>query len=189
MKSKQKNEAPKISKEDQERISRAARQVASYANFLRWSANFSRDEVVRHKSHDRVMLLSPMQSGRFGFAIEGNTVLLGVQDFEAAWMCHMPFVRATVSDRLYLVVESVVCMDVKLPDLIIGIFVDDPKKIALMSKVSHLQMVKMKIEEGEVSSIGRAISLGIPVVKGDIVKQLVVAAMEKRKAQDINRFF
>ncbi|WP_240533886.1 hypothetical protein [Aeromonas veronii] len=115
------DEGPQISPEERARIAKSARQVAAYANFLRWTANFRRDEVVKHPNHDRVMLLSPMQSGRFSFAIEGDTLLLGVQDFEAAWMAAMPFDCAYVSDRLYLSVEGVACMDAKLPPLALGI--------------------------------------------------------------------
>lgn len=58
------DEGPQISPEERARIAKSARQVAAYANFLRWTANFRRDEVVKHPNHDRVMLLSPMQSGK-----------------------------------------------------------------------------------------------------------------------------
>lgn len=101
------DEGPKISPEERARIAKSARQLASYVNFLRWAANFRRDEIARHPSHDRVMLLSPMQSGRFSFALEGQTLLLGVQPFEAAWAASMPFDCAYVSDRLYLSVQGV----------------------------------------------------------------------------------
>lgn len=183
------DEGPQISPEERARIARSARQVAAYANFLRWTANFRRDEVVKHPNHDRVMLLSPMQSGRFSFAIEGDTLLLGVQDFEAAWMAAMPFDCAYVSDRLYLSVEGVACMDAKLPPLALGIFVDDPVKRAAMSAARFVQPTRVHVRDGRIAEVGRAFGLGFPVKQGDVIKQLVVAAKEKLRQQDMGRFF
>jgi hypothetical protein len=117
-----------ISAEDRARIAKAARQLAAYTNFLRWCANFRKDEVSRHPRSERVVLLSPMQSGRFAFRVQGNTGELGVQPFELAWMSCMPFDRAYVTDRLYLSVEGVACLDSGLPSLGIGIFIDDQAK-------------------------------------------------------------
>lgn len=183
------DEGPQISPEERARIAKSARQVAAYANFLRWTANFRRDEVVKHPNHDRVMLLSPMQSGRFSFAIEGDTLLLGVQDFEAAWMAAMPFDCAYVSDRLYLSVEGVACMDAKLPPLALGIFVDDPVKRAAMSAARFVQPIRVHVRDGRIAEVGRAFGLGFPVKQGDVIKQLVVAAKEKLRQQDMGRFF
>lgn len=183
------DEGPQISPEERARIAKSARQVAAYANFLRWTANFRRDEVVKHPNHDRVMLLSPMQSGRFSFAIEGDTLLLGVQDFEAAWMAAMPFDCAYVSDRLYLSVEGVACMDAKLPPLALGIFVDDPVKRAAMSAARFVQPTRVHVRDGRIVEVGRAFGLGFPVKQGDVIKQLVVAAKEKLRQQDMGRFF
>jgi len=183
------DEGQKISPEERARIAKSARQVAAYANFLRWTANFRRDEVVKHPNHDRVMLLSPMQSGRFSFAIEGDTLLLGVQNFEAAWMAAMPFDCAYVSDRLYLSVEGVACMDAKLPPLALGIFVDDPVKRAAMSAARFVQPTRVYVRDGRIAEVGRAFGLGFPVKQGDVIKQLVVAAKEKLRQQDIGRFF
>jgi len=183
------NKGPQINPDERARIAKAARQVAAYANFLRWTANFRRDEVVRHPNHDRVMLLSPMQSGRFSFAIEGDTLLLGVQDFEAAWMAVMPFDCAYVSDRLYLSIEGVACMDAKLPPLALGIFVDDPAKIAAMSAARFVQLIRVYVRDGKVSEVGRAIGLGFPLKQGDIVQYLIEAAKENLRQQDMGRFF
>ena len=183
------DEGPQISPEERARIAKSARQVAAYANFLRWTANFRRDEVVKHPNHDRVMLLSPMQSGRFSFAIEGDTLLLGVQDFEAAWMAAMPFDWAYVSDRLYLSVEGVACMDAKLPPLALGVFVDDPVKRAAMSAARFVQPTRVHVRDGRIVEVGRAFGLGFPVKQGDVIKQLVVAAKEKLRQQDMGRFF
>lgn len=182
-------EDPQISQEDRARIAKSARQVAAYANFLRWTANFRRDEVVKHPNHDRVLLLSPMQSGRFSFAIEGDTLLLGVQDFEAAWMAAMPFDCAYVSDRLYLSVEGVACMDAKLPPLALGIFVDDPVKRAAMSAARFVQPIRVYVRDGRVAEVGRAFGLGFPMKQGDVIKQLVMAAKERLRQQDMGRFF
>lgn len=188
---KQKNgdDGPKISPEERARIAKSARQVAAYTNFLRWTANFRRDEVTKHPMHDRVMLLSPMQSGRFSFAIEGDTILLGVQPFEAAWMAGMPFDCAYVSDRLYLSVEGVACMDAKLPPLSLGIFVDDSSKLAAMAAARFMQPTRVHVRDGQVAEVFRAIGLGVPVKQGDVVKQLVTAAQTKLRQQDMGRFF
>ncbi len=37
------DEGPQISPEERARIAKAAKQVAAYANFPRWSANFQKD--------------------------------------------------------------------------------------------------------------------------------------------------
>jgi hypothetical protein len=183
------DERPQINPEMRTRIAKSARQVAAYVNFLRWTANFRRDEVVKHPNHDRVMLLSPMQSGRFSFAIEGDILLLGVQDFEAAWMASMPFDCAYVSDRLYLSVEGVACMDAKLPPLALGIFVDDPVKRAAMSTAQFVQFIRVHVRDGRVAEVGGTFGSRFPVKQGDLIKQLVVAAKEKLRQQDMGRFF
>ncbi|MBV6747205.1 hypothetical protein [Xanthomonas vasicola] len=182
-------EAPKISPEEQARIAKAARQLASYANFLRWAANFKRDEIKQHPNHARVLLLSPMQSGRFSFAIEESTILLGIQPFEAAWFASMPFDNAYVSDRLYLAVEEVACMDAKLPPLALGIFIDDSRKRAAMQAAKYLQPVRVTVKDGRVADVGRALGLVVPLKQGDVVKQLVAAEADKIKAKDIGRWF
>lgn len=182
-------EGPQISPEERARISKSARQLAAYANFLRWTANFRRDEVLRHPSHDRVMLLSPMQSGRFSFAIEGDTLLLGVQPFEAAWLLAMPFDCAYVSDRLYLTVEGVACMDAKMPPLSLGIFIDEAKKRASMAACKFVQPTRVTVLDGRVADVGRALGLGFPVKQGDVIKQLAVAEKAKLRQQDMGRFF
>lgn len=178
-----------ISQEERARLAKSARQVVAYANFLRWTANFRRDEVAKHPNHDRVMLLSPMQSGKFSFAIEGDTILLGVQNFEAAWMATMPFDCAYVSDRLYLSVEGVACMDAKLPLLALGIFVDDPVKLAAMSAARFVQPTRVHVRDGRIAEVGRAFGLGFPVKQGDIIKHLIAAAKQKLRQQDMGRFF
>ena len=182
-------EGPKISLEERTRIARSARQLVSYVNFLRWAANFRRDEITRHPNHDRVMLLSPMQSGRFSFAIEGDTLILGVQAFEAAWAAYMPFECAYVSDRLYLCVQGVGCMDAKMPPLTLGIFVDDSKKRALMSTALIVQPVRVTVRDGAVDEVGRAVGVAFPMKTGDIIKQLVLTAREQPRQQDMGRYF
>lgn len=182
-------EGPQISPEDKARIAKAARQVAAYANFLRWAANFQRDEITTHPRHDRVKLLSPMQSGRFPFLVSDGTLYLGVQDFEAAWVSAMPFDKAFVSDRLYLSVESVSCMDAKLPALGLGIFVDDRAKRQQMAAAKWLQPIRVKVSGGRVVERGRTIGAKVPVSATDIIKSLAEAAQAKLKQQDMSRFF
>lgn len=184
-----KDDGPEISPEDQARIAKSSRQLISYANFLRWAANFRKDEIRKHPNHDKVMLLSPMQSGRFSFAVEGETLLLGVQPFEAVWMVSMPFECAYVSDRLYLTVEGIGCMDAKLPPLSLGIFVDDSKKRAKMKACNFVQPVQVSINGGKVDDVGRALGVGFPLKDGDIIKQLALNEQAKMKQLDMGRFF
>jgi hypothetical protein len=135
------------------------------------------------------MLLSPMQSGRFSFALEGQTLMLGIQAFEAAWAACMPFECAYVSDRLYLSVQGVGCMNAKMPPLILGIFVDDPKKWALMASARFVQPTRVTVRNGAVAEVGRAVGLGFPLKPGDVIKQLVVTAREQLRQQDMGRYF
>lgn len=183
------DEGPQISPEERARIAKAAKQVAAYANFLRWSANFQKDEFTRHPRHDRVILLSAMQSGRFSFAVEGDTIYLGVQPFEAVWLSTLPIDKVYVSDRLYLSIEGVACMDSKLPALGIGIFVDDQAKRAEMAAAKWLQPVRVEVSEGRVVSVDREIGPRVPVTGSDIITALASVAKAKLKQQDMSRFF
>ncbi|WP_298601338.1 hypothetical protein [uncultured Zoogloea sp.] len=183
------DEGPQISPEERARIAKAAKQVAAYANFLRWSANFQKDEFTRHPRHDRVILLSAMQSGRFSFAVESDTIYLGVQPFEAVWLSTLPIDKVYVSDRLYLSIEGVACMDSKLPALGIGIFVDDQAKRAEMAAAKWLQPVRVEVSEGRVVSVDREIGTRVPVTGSDIITALASVAKAKLKQQDMSRFF
>lgn len=183
------DEEPQISAEERARIAKAAKQVAAYANFLRWSANFQKDEFVRHPRHDRVVLLSPMQSGRFAFSVESDTVYLAVQPFEAVWMSMLPIDKVYVSDRLYLSIEAVACMDGKLPALGIGIFIDEPAKRAAMAAAKWLQPIRVRVAEGRVERVEGEVGTRVPVVASDIVGALASAAKAKLRQQDVSRFF
>lgn len=184
-----KDVGPAISADERARIARAARQVVAYANFLRWTANFKRDEVLRHPEHDRVMLLSPMQSGRFSFALEGDTLYVGVQPFEAAWAGCMPFEAAYVSDRLYLSVESVNFMDTRMPPLALGIFVDEQGKRKLMAQARFVQFVRVSVHEGYVAEVGEPCGEAFAMRPGDVVGQLRETRKVKAQQQDMGRFF
>ncbi|MFK0093876.1 hypothetical protein [Pseudomonas sp. NPDC090592] len=184
-----KDVGPAISAEERARVARAARQVVGYANFLRWTANFKRDEVLRHPGHDRVMLLSPMQSGRFSFALEGDTLYVGVQPFEVAWVSCMPFEAAYVSDRLYLSVEGVNFMDSRMPPLALGIFVDEGGKRARMAAARFVQFVQVMVRDGYVVEVGEPCGEPVPVRPGDVVRQLRDTRQAKVQQQDMGRFF
>lgn len=186
---KQGDEGPQISPEERARFARAAKQVAAYANFLRWSANFQKDELTRHPRHERVLMMSPMQSGRFSFAVEGDTIYLGVQPFEAIWMATLPLDKAFVSNRLYLSIEGVACMDSKLPALGLGIFVDDQAKRKTMAAAKWLQPVQVRVADGRVVGVDRHIGQRVPVDGTDIIGALATAAKAKLKQQDMSRFF
>ncbi|WBM32210.1 hypothetical protein [Pseudomonas sp. NY11382] len=180
---------PAISAQERARVARAARQLVGYANFLRWTANFKRDEVLRHPEHDRVMLLSPMQSGRFSFALEGETLYLGVQPFEAAWVSNMPFEAAYVSDRLYLSVNGVNFMDSRMPALALGIFVDDAGKRARMAAARFVQCVQVAVRDGYVVEVGELCGEPVEMRQGDVVRQLRETRQAKVQQQDMGRFF
>ena len=182
------SEPTELSPEDRARVSKSALQLAAYVNFMRWSANFKRDEIKRHPTHgSKIFHLSAMQSGRFSFAIEGDTLLLGVQNFECAWMAPMPFDCAYVTDRLYLQVDSILCMDAKMLSLTLGIFIDEQAKLAEMKKAKYLQLIRVDVRDGCVADVGRAIGLGIPI-KNDLIKT-VEHERERVKQQDTGRFF
>jgi len=102
------------------------------------------------------------------------------------WSLHSP---TSVSDRLYLAVEGVACIDAKLPSLALGIFVDDPSKRNAMSATKFVQPTRVHVRDGKVVDVGRAFGIGFPVKQGDVIKQLVGAAKEKLRQQDIGRFF
>lgn len=186
---KQDDEGPQISPEEQARIAKAAKQVAAYANFLRWAANYRKDEITRHPKSDRVMQLSPMLSGRFSFCVEGDTAYFGAQPFEAAWLAAMPIEKAYVSDRLYLSVEGVPCMDNKLPPLGVGVFVDDQKKRAQLAAAKWLQIVRVQVRDGVVSAVEQVLGQRIAIVRQDVVAGLSDVAKAKLQQQDISRFF
>lgn len=169
-------------------MQQAGQQLAAFVSFLRWSANFQQDEICQHPNHKKVMLLSPMQSARFAFGFDGDTLMLGVQDFESVWFASMPFKRAYVSDRLYLSVDGTNCVDTELPALALGVFVDDPRKCDEMSKARILQPVAIGVRDGQVTSVGRTLGLGIPIEVGDIVQALNASRQEKLRKQDIQRF-
>lgn len=183
------DDGPQISPEERARIAKAAKQVISYANFLRWTANFRKDEISRHPKADNVILLSPMLSGRFAFCVEGDTAYLGAQSFEAAWLAAMPFEKAYVADRIYLAVEGVGCMDSKLPRLGIGIFADDQSKRAKIGTAKWLQIIKIRVEDGCVRGVEKAIGARIPLVRQDVVTGLAEAAKSRLQQQDMSRFF
>lgn len=185
----QEKEGPKISPEEMARIRKSAQQLAAYANFLRWNANFKKDELSQHPRHGRIVLASPMQSGRFSFFVKGDTILFGVQPFEATWLTAMPFSTAYVSDRLYLAVDGVACMDNKLPPLAIGIFMDDHEKRNQMAAAKWLQAVEVNVRDGRVAEVGEAVGGRVPVVAADIIAAMSIAAEAKLKQRDMGRFF
>ena len=166
---------------------RAARQLAGYANFLRWSANFGKETVRRHAGHRQVVLLSPMQSGRFAFCVAGDTILLGVQSFESAWLGTLPVDQVYVSDRLYLATDGVACLDGRLAPLGIGIFVDDQRKRQAMAAARWLRLVPMTVAAGRVAALAGAPGAPVAVSADDIVPAL--AARARRRQQDGSQFF
>ena len=179
---------PRTGAADGSRIDRAAKQLAAYTLFLRWSSNFPKEELVRHPRDARVMLLSPMQSGRFTFALDDETVYLGVQSFEAAWLATLPIDQVHVSDRLYLSVNGVNCIDSKLPPLAIGIFVDDAGKRSAMSSARWLQPVHLQVAAGQVTAVGELLGSRAPVSATDIVGSRAQVAREHVAQQDMSRF-
>lgn len=182
------SDTDELSQEDKERIKKSALQLASYVNFMRWSANFKREEIKVHPTHGKkIFLLSVMQSGRFSFLIQGDTVILGVQGFECAWMASMPFACAYVDDRLYLQVDAVECLGAKMSGLTLGIFVDDEKKLSAMKMAKYLQLVRVSVHNGSVTEVGRAIGLGFPIKSG-LIKALK-ADVDRIRQNDSGRFF
>lgn len=166
---------------------RAARQLAGYANLLRWSANFGKQTMRRHPGHQQVLLLSPMQSGRFAFCVAGDTILLGVQSFEFAWLGTLPVDRVYVSDRLYLATDGVACLDGRLAPLALGIFVDDERKRRALAAARSLRLVRMTVAGGSVAALDGAPGAPVAVSAEDIVAAL--AARARARQQDGTQFF
>lgn len=166
---------------------RAARQLAGYANFLRWSANFAKETMRHHPGHRQVMLLSPMQSGRFAFCVEGDTILLGVQSFESVWLGTLPIDQVYVSDRLYLATDAVACLDGRLAPLGIGIFVDDERKRRAMAAARWLRLVRMTVADGKVAALAAVPGDPVAVSADDIVPAL--AARARVRQQGGSQFF
>lgn len=187
--SNQGDEGPTISAEEMQRVEKGAKQLASYASFLRWSANFPRDEITTHPEHRQIMMLSPVQSGRFSFAMENDTILLGTQPFELAWMAHMPFDCAYVSDRLYLCVSGVSAMEVSFPPLALGIHISGPQKRTELTGARFVQPIEVQVHQGAVAAVGRLHGLGFPVKPGNVTDGLLQAAKDRMRAQDMSRFF
>jgi len=177
-----------VSPEVRERLQRSAAQLAAYTTFLRWAAGFSQDEMQRHQRHDQVVQLSVVQSSRFAFAIEGETLYWGVQETEAAWVSWMPFDAAYVSDRLYLAVNSAAVFNSKIPSLAIGIYVDGADKRAAMGLARRVQPYAMTVREGVVTHVGGDMGRAIPMERGDVVPALHAAAKARTTQRDLSRF-
>jgi len=170
------------------RVRKAAQQLVSYTTFMKWASNFKKGEILRHPRHNQVFNLSPMQSARFCFAADGDTVFIGAQDFEAAWLAHLPLDKAFISDRLYVSVTSVNCMDSKFPPLAIGFFIDDAAKRKLIADAKNIQIVPVTVKNGKVIDHGRAKASPIPLVLGDVINHLFNAQQTAMKKQDMSRF-
>lgn len=186
---KQQDDGPEISEEDRKRIQRASQAIVAYTNFMRWAGNFRRDEITRHPRGASVVMLSPLQSSRFAFAIEGKTLLLGAQPFEMVWLTGIPFDAAYVSDRLYLSTSGAQCMDVTLPPLTIGFFCDQKGKRAQMAQCSYVVPVEIQVSEGVVTDVGRPFGMGTPIKLGDVVDALQAEAREAMNRRDLSRYF
>lgn len=183
------DEGPQVSPDELARIERASRQFVSYTNFIRWATNFRADEMRAHPKHKAVKLLSPVQSGRFSYAIEGDTILLGTQEFEGVWMNTMPWDAGYVSDRLYLSVNSTKIMDSQLHALVLGFFIDDEAKRARMRGAKYIQVVPVIAAEGRVVDVKRPLGLGFPIRSGDVVNDLREQAQDRVRQQDASRWF
>lgn len=181
-------EEPEISEEDRKRLERAARQVTGYVNFLRWTTNARRNEILKHPRHSAVMQLSPLLSGRFAFAVENDVLLLGAQPFEMAWLGAIPFEAAYMADRLYLTISGIQTMDATLSPLNIGIFVDGHEKLAAMAACSRVVPVDIEVAGGAVVAVGQPRGIGFPLHKGDVVKALQDVAAERRNKLDLSRY-
>lgn len=183
------NNAPDTPDTDRDRIRKATHLLAAYVNFMRWAGNFRRDEVTRHPRHGQVMMLSPLQSGRFAFAIEDRRLLLGAQAFEMAWLATMPFETAHVGDRLYLSTAGAQCLDVELPALTLGIFCDLREKREQMAGCSHVVPVEIRVAAGRVTDVAPPAGQGIPLMPGDVVAALQEQSRQQQDRRNLARFF
>lgn len=177
-----------LTHEDKLRFAKAAKQIVSYVNFLRWSGNFRSGEMLTHPSHKDVILLSATQSGRFSYAVSGDTVFLGVQAFEAAWITAMPFECAHITDRIYLRIHSTAVLSGKVPDLTIGIYVNSPAKLAEMARASHIEFRRVEVRDGVVSGVGGTINNPVDIKTEDVITALKREQKARQKKLDVSRY-
>lgn len=183
------NQLLEIPEEDRKRIQKATSLLAGYINFMRWAGNFRQNEIQKHPRHANIVMLSPLQSSRFAYSVQGSTLLLGTQHFELAWLTVLPFEVAYVSDRLYLSVSGVRCLEVGLPPITIGLWFNHKSKLEEISACSYVTPVEMTVIDGVVTDVGRPLGLGIPVKKADVVAALQQEAKEAMNQTDLTRFF
>lgn len=171
---------PKIDPEKQAEMELKARRVIAQTLFLRWTSNFPKDTLFKHPESQEIIMLPPMLSSKFSFAIQSTSLFLGVQAFEAPWMLSLPWECAYASDALYLKINKMEVMNVKLPAYVLGLFVETSEKLSQMQHAKHLQFIQTEVSEGKVVSYGKATGLGIPVYSESIVNAL---REEKQRAQ------
>lgn len=182
------DEQEELSQADRIRFAKSAKQIMAYTNFLRWSANFRSDEIITHPRHRQVVLLSPTQSSRFSYAMSDETVVLGVQPFEASWYTAMPFDMAYVTDRLYLRVRSTAVLSTKIPALTIGIYVNDKRKLAEMMEATFLEARRVEARDGVVVAVGGSLGAPLRVCTDDLIADLRREQRESQHQLDVNRF-
>jgi hypothetical protein len=170
------------------RIHKASRLFVGTANFLRWTTNFDLNSVTQHPRNPGIALLSPAMSSRFAFEVRDDELWLGVQQFEMAWAGIIPWDRCSISDRIYLDADSSHCMDLRMPQLTIGLFVDDPRKMTRISGLKKVQLALMEMHQGAPYTV-KPIGNRIPLIFKDAVSVLTEKQEADRVSLDHSKFF
>lgn len=182
-------EKPLLTPEQQARIEKAAKQLIGCATFLKWTLAYPKNSIDAHSNSSKIKLLSVVQSGCFAFSLQDETLFLGVQDMERGWFNVMPFSFAVLSDRLYLLVDSVQCLGKKIPALGLGIFVDNDWKIEQLKKANKIQFISIKAEEGEVIEVGKTFGDEVDLYHEDVIQFLKARTEQGVSDLDLNRLF
>lgn len=123
--------------------------VQSYVNFLRWTTQFSEDQVLEHPRYNRVYELSTQQCMRFLALVQGNDAMLFVQSPER-WLLGLPLDEACVSDRLYLILSSITPTEgVTVKPIAIGMGFHDHSMLARFAKAKRLWIRSCVLNERE----------------------------------------
>ena len=158
-----------ISPEKAEQIKKGAHQLIGYAQFLKWTTYFPAYTVSNNKDSTMIKELSVTQSNHFSFALNEDVLYLGVQKREQSWLEIIPFSLSIITDRLYLIVDSVQFLDKSIPNLGIGIFIDSKWKVELINQANYLQFIEIEIKDGEVKNVGQEFGEKLELIKSSSV--------------------
>lgn len=124
-----------------------ARERVAQIPFLQWSTQFSRNEMKFHHKDHRIMLFSTRMSMRFLYSHQDDVAFLFVQPPES-WLIEMAIELATVSDRLYLMMNgSSIHEGLKLPRSGLGIELHGERSLEAFRHTKRLHIHRATLNE------------------------------------------